>query len=1067
MNKEFVHSVFEQQVALSPQAIAIEHSGRKETYDRLNRQANRIGHVLQTIIRPKGVTAVLLDADPLYIRSILGILKSGGVFMPMDAHMPLHRLQQMLEQSKSSVLITSEKLLPLVERLIENTPVKWLMLLSDNDIPVKVYEWKNDYLHEVFISQGIINNEENLPLLNSGEDGNYIFFTSGSTGVPKGIQGKHVSLSHFIHWEMSEIINGSKVKVSQLTPVTFDPSLRDIFLPLCSGGTLCMPDSTDREDHLALLKWLNDAAVTVVHMVPSLFRALIKTMSSLPDPSSCLPSLKYILLAGEPLYGYDAVNWYRLKGASVQLINLYGPTETTLAKFFYRISDYNQLLKTPNVNIPVGKPISNTLEMVFSNGNICKNGVVGEVYIMTPFMSKGYIDATLNEKAFVQNPLHNKYTDIVYKTGDLGRYLPDGNIELVGRMDFQVKINGVRVEIEEIEYHLRSIEKIAQSVVLVKEMRNGEKKLVCYYVGKETLDETALKEYLELYLPGSMIPAYFISLKEMPLLLNGKIDKKALPDPVVATAADFEPPATDMERTLHEIWKDIFHADRISVLDSFISLGGNSLNAIQVMTRINGSLQAGIRLGDLLKLTTIRNIAAEIDRKKRSNGKNIEPLGVQPFYELSFLQKNYWLAEKMSDGNNAFMMAGAYLLQGQLDKDAFAKALLTVVERHEILRTVFQTTDGELKQVVRRWDTGSYDMLFEDLRQETISIQDIADKEVKIPFDLENGPLFRTRLMQLQDEQYVFLLSMHHIISDGWSVTILIREILMLYNAYRANRSNPLKSLHVQYKDFAAWQNARLKNGVISDARTFWLNKFEKLPESVGLPSDFPRPEKRSFRGDTISQHIDEHLTRHLKEFSKTYGVSLFVLVTTALKTLLYKYTGQEDIVVGTAVAGRDHPGLEEQVGLYTNNLALRTKVSGQESFLDLLQSVNKDVLESLNHQSYPFDLLIEELKLQRDFERSPLFDVLILVHNFESLMNEDNRLEGLQVEEIPQNIKASKFDLSFIFWEDGPYLKMDIEYSTDIFRAETVSWFKDALVNILKAGVETPAVSISDPVLL
>ena len=584
MNKMIVHSVFERSAADHGDRVAIEEPGNRITYAALNRAANRLAHGLIDAHRVGPGTVVGLHLAPgiEYVTAMLAVTKAGGVFLPLALEAPPRRQEKILATAAPTLVLSAHP------DPLAHVPTRAIDALSGQ-------------------------NEDNPALSVDGDDGCYIVFTSGSTGEPKAILGSHKGLSHFIHWEMATFGDGVETRVSQLAPPTFDVSLRDMLFPLLSGGTLCVPDADTRTDSRALLAWLEAAAVTHVHCVPSLFRQLTADLAAQEKPETRLPALRHILLAGEPLYGADIQRWQAAMGRRIELTNLYGPSETTLAKAYHRIESAPA---EPGRMVPVGLPLPNTALLVIKDGELCDEGEIGEVFIKTPFMSKGYLDAPQEAAAaFVQNPLTPETPDTIYRSGDMGRYLDGHVVELLGRRDGQVKIAGTRIELAEVEAAVLSHPAVEAAVVTINQPTSTEPSLTAYFIAAEPLSVADLRRHLEAWLPAVMQPAYAVQMDRFPLNLHGKVDRRALPRPVDLLYRDlpFVAPSGAAEERLAELWGEVLGLTKVSATHGFVALGGDSLKAIRVLSRIYQVFGAEVKLPDLFPNGTVRELAATLE----------------------------------------------------------------------------------------------------------------------------------------------------------------------------------------------------------------------------------------------------------------------------------------------------------------------------------------------------------------------------------------------------------------------------------------------------------------------
>ncbi len=1064
-DKKILHTIFDITAEKFPENIAVVKGSQNISYKALKDASNHIACQLRSIdVKKDVIVGIVLKSSIEYVATIIAVLKANGIFLPLDMDFPDKRLEYIMRVTTPSVIITDKENYESVFRRF-------------NDLNSVEKECSILVIDECFqLCKGLEttglksdNSEIDWPLPDA-DDSNYIMYTSGSTGEPKAIVGRHKSLSHFMHWEVQEFELDEDVKVSQLTPVTFDASLRDIFVPLITGGRVCIPENDVKSNVKHLIEWLEESSVTLVHCVPSLFRLMTKDTESINDKERILPDLKYILMAGEPIYTRDVIRWMDVVGERIQLVNLYGASETTLIKSFHRI---DQRPENPNTIIPVGKPISNTALLIIKGDRLCDIGEAGEIFIKTPFMTKGYYnDPEMTKRFFVQNPLTMNDGDIVYKTGDLGRYAADRSVEFIGRLDTQVKVNGVRIELVEIEKVLLNCEFIGQTVLMAHRNRENENTLSCYYTEKTPTCTEEIRVHLQRYLPDYMMPSFYVKLDEFPLNINGKIDKKNLPKPeeLIYEKIKYEPPANELEEKLSQIWGDVLDLEKIGVKNSFYDIGGHSLKAMRIISRIFKDLKRDIRLKDFFEYSTIRKLATFLTTVEKTTFTKILPLQNWEFYDLSHAQRRIWILDQMEGASVAYNMAGSYLFEGSLDVSLFENAFESIVKRHESLRTVFITIDGVPEQKIIAFDSGVkfFDFKTTDLslnidqRQSEnkdelkasveLLIKEYAKYEATFSFDLTKAPLIRIHVIRFSDKCHAVLFNMHHIIGDAWSLEILAKELTTLYDEYLRGGSNSKLPLEIQYKDYAAHQNNFLKSEKSRKHAEYWYSKLAGEIPALNLPVDYRRPQVQSYEGNSLNFILGDELTAGLSVLCKKHDSSLFMSLVAALKTLLYIYTGQEDIIVGSPVAGRNNPDLENQVGLYVNTLALRDWITDDDRFSNILKRVKQTTIEAYDHQLYPFDRLIDELNLVRDVGRAPLFDVMVLLQNDDFSKSDTG---SFKITELEVELETSKFDLTFIFKEIENKIQLCINYNSDLFKPETIKRFGNHFENLVKSVLE------------
>ena len=767
---------------------------------------------------------------------------------------------------------------------------------------------------------------------------------------------------------------------------------------------------------------------------------------------------------GEKLFGKDILKWQSAVGNQVNIVNLYGATETTMIKTFYRVKGSP---KTPGQLIPVGKPMSNTLVAVINDGMICKPGEIGEVFIKTPFITKGYpFDKELQARVFVQNPLQNEREEIVYKTGDLGKVLENGDLEILGRNDNQVKVNGIRVELNEIENAIQSIEGVEESVALLHTNKDNQASLVCYYTS-ETLSPDDLKAALTERIERAVVPHWILKLDELPLNINGKVDRKALAKKeLILDASEYHAPQGEEELRLESIWKEVLHLSQVSRDVSFFSIGGTSLKAIQVISRVSKEFNVLLKIGDIFDYQSIAQLAQLIIASSKSVHRQIMPIATKEFYDVTYAQKRLWIVDQLQEGQIAYNMPSAYKISGTLERDVFQEALKKVVEKHEILRTTFVAVDGHPMQKVH--DVTEFEISITEIDITTHpdqqnKIQEIADEYWNQPFDLKKGPLFRAIMIVLSESEFVFLVNMHHIISDGWSMDILASEVFNCYEYLKYGGESFVSTLRIQYKDFADWENQQLAEENANGHHQFWLDQFEGDIPVLNIPFAKERPLLATFNGENVVFNIDENSVLKIKELLKACDVTLFIFLMTLVKMLLYRHSGQHDLVVGMPVANRDHKDLENQVGLYVNTLAIRTQLDTKMSFENLLQKVKSTMVEAHKHSIYPIDLLVEELELPYNQSRNSLFDVMVQIQDTADSVNSARFMESLEIEKLHLKPPSSKFDFTFNFLEDNGQLEVGIEYNTDIYEAAFVEKLKSDIISLVQMVLDDKSSSLHD----
>ena len=1045
MKHESIQEIFDRAAAQFGPLPAVERGGDALSYAELARRSNRLANFLVASgLRPGARVAVLTEDVFDVVTAMLASFKARCVYVPLDPSAPEKRLAALAAEVTPEVFVTEPGLLEVVGRAARGARA---VCLGGGGADAEGVTLLRGF--ESFADEG---DPGRAP---EPDDTCYVYFTSGTTGRPKGIAGRLKAVSHFIRWETRALGLSGGVRVSQLVSTTFDAFLRDVFVPLSVGGTVCAPP--DREallDPAALVAWLDRARVNLVHCVPSQFRAVL---SGGLEPHM-FQALRHVLLSGEPLLPSDVRRWTAVFGDRVRLVNLYGPTETTMTKFFYFVKPSD----AERAFVPIGQPMPGARAILLDErGRPCPPGAVGEIYIRTPFRSHGYWNRPeLTREVFVQNPFSQDPQDVIYKTGDLARVLEDGDFQILGRRDQQVKVRGVRVELTEVEGLLREHEAVADAAVAALTDPSGFDYLCAYVAAKAPVESSELRAFLAARLPAHTLPSSFVFVESLPLTPSGKLDRQALAalggGPGPARVA----PRTDIERRLVEIWQEVLGREGVGVGDNFFEVGGHSLVAMRAVSRIHKELNAHVELREFFAHPTVEALARLIGSSPPDEYVEIQPAPERPFYEVSNAQRRLWVLSQLEDELRAYNMCAAYVLEGALDAAAFGRAFAALVERHESLRTTFAEVGGRPVQRVHPAAGFPFEVERADLRgrpDAERAAAEAANRDAATVFDLARGPLLRARLLRLADERHLFVLVMHHIISDGWSMGVLVNEVLANYKAFSRGEESPLPPLRIQYKDYAAWQREQLEGERLEAHQRYWHGQFADEAPALALATDFPRPAVKTYGGGRVGGPLGREAARAAERLGQEAGASLFMVLLAAVNALLYRYTSQEDVVVGSPIAGRDRKELEGQIGFYVNTLALRTRPSGRDTFAGLLEKVKATTLAAYEHQIYPFDRLVDELRLRRDASRSPLFDVLVVLQNLESGAGPAVTVEGLSARAFELENPVSKFDLSFRFWEAHGELYAQIEYNTALFRRETVERMHGHLRTLFAAAVARP----------
>ncbi|WP_442591972.1 amino acid adenylation domain-containing protein [Pedobacter sp. AW31-3R] len=1017
-------SLFEAQVAQYGTRIAVVFEDKALTYNVFNADGNRLCVYLQQShgIKPGDLVGICLERSEKFIISVLAILKAGAAYVPVDPQYPQERIDYIKQDSNSKVMIDEA----------------FLAAYAAFDGPTEVSN----------------------PILQAGPDDlAYVIYTSGSTGQPKGVMIEHRGMLNHMYAMVSEMGLDQDSRIAQNASITFDISVWQLLNALILGGTTVVYRHETVLDVPLFISRVVADGIRILQVVPSYLKAMMDIMDEAGTYD--LSALEYLLVTGETIGQPLLQRWFE-RFPDKKVVNAYGPAEASDDVTLY-IMD-----KAPEgTNVPVGKPIQNMKIYILNKlGKLCPVGVMGEIHVSGVGVGRAYINKPEKSAAsFGQDPFQPGNIRM-YRTGDHGRWLEDGNIEFAGRKDDQVKVRGYRIELGEIESVLQTHPDLQSVVVIAPANKTGERKLVAYVTGTPGLDLASIKTYLLGVIPAYMVPSHFMQLDQLPLTPNGKVDKKALPDvaavEMISNTA-YQVPENETQAQLVAIWSEVLGLNQIGINDDFFDLGGHSLKATRLTSQIHKVFNVKIGLKELFATPVLAAQALLIAQSKTNIFEALSIAPLRDSYVLSSSQRRLWILSQFEEGSQAYNMPGVYFFEGELDEGALEWSFFNLIARHEILRTTFRE-DEELtvRQYIHQPSESRFILKKSDLRAAALSdeeIHQLVREELLQAFDLAAGPLLRASLYQLEDQKWIFSYTMHHIISDGWSMGVLITELLNLYNSRIRNAEMTYNPLKIQYKDYAVWQQAQLSGESLALHKDYWLQQFSGSLPVLELPQDKLRPVQKTYDGAVLNRRLPATLNEAFKKLGQDQGCTLFMSLLAVVNTLLYRYSGQEDIIVGTPIAGREHLDLEEQIGFYVNTLAIRSRFDGTGSFLDLLRKVREVTLGAYEHQVYPFDELVDELNLHRDMSRNSLFDVLIVLENAEMVRKEGQKtLDKLQIREyFDHQVIKSKFDLSFDFVESAEALDLTIEYNTSIYGRDLIEGMINHLEQLIKAVVAQP----------
>ncbi len=999
-----------------------------------------------------GFIGIMVDESSTLLTGLLGILKSGNCFVPIDPTYPKDRIDFISNDCNIRLLLTDK---PNYNRAVE---------FARNNLSIKRIICIDKAIEDM--QAKIKRRQPRRPAL-SKDHPCYIIYTSGSTGKPKGVIITHGNLVPLFSWFRDFFGLGKHSKILQTLSYTFDFGVFEIFTTIIFGGTIYFLNLKGIDDLMEYVDFIIENQINTIHTTPSFFH-------SIASLGRKMPTLKTIHFGGEKLTVKMIEDVSRLLAGEYKIYNGYGPTETTInASIFTVTEEVKSYIRSIDA-VPIGKPTAdNFIYILDQHRNLLPLGIPGEICIGGGGVAWGYLNRPdLSNDNFIHNPY--RPGDMLYCTGDLGCWLADGNINYLGRIDDQVKIRGFRIELGEIENRLLKHEAIKEAVVVVRVDSKGDKYLCAYYIESLSGDYSSsqrqtseLREYLAKELPDYMIPSFFVQMEKMPLSSSGKVNKKALPEPVLETEVGYVEPQDELEKRIQNIWQEVLELERIGTYDNFFEIGGHSLRIIQVLNAIRQELGAKIAIAEVFRHPTIKELAAVIKGAETEAHSPIEPIEKKEYYEVSHSQKRVWVICQFEGGSAAFNMPGAYLLEGILDKGAFEKVFNTLVERHESLRTLFISIDGEPKQRISSVEESGFRIEgidFGEAQDREAKVLQLANAEEDILFDFTRGPLLRIKLIKLEEEKHLFLFTMHHIISDALSMEVLLSEMLTLYEAFSQGKKNPLLPLRIQYKDFANWHNRELGGKKAEKWGPFWLDQLNGELPVLELPTDKARPEVMSYSGDTVSFHLDEDLTGKLRELSNQNDATLFMTLLAALNVFLYGYTAQTDIIIGTTLLGREHKDLHNQIGFYLNTLPLRTRFNPHDTFIDLLFKTREVALAAYEHQGYPFDKLVEDLGVERDISRHPVFGVLLNMINYDlSQTNTSSGSGSLKITPFEAGYHKTKFDLTIYVYERETTLTVVFEYNVDLFENRTILMMLKRFRDLIDIIVENTSSVVTD----
>ncbi len=1037
-----VAQLFEQQAAQQPDAPALSFGNTLLSYDELNAKANRVAHRLQQAgVRPGDFVAICLDRSTELIITILAIVKTGAAYVPIDPDYPDERVGYMLEDTESPVIVTQSCHQARLASIDIPTGNPQLICLDQEDLASQSDQWNTE---------------------NSAKQGIQtacVLFTSGSTGRPKGVLIPHRGVARLV-------LNTNYMQLSpddvmaHISNVSFDAATWEVWGALLNGAQLQAIDKETLLNPDIFEKILSSGKITAMLLTSALFNLYVSRNPAL------FKRLNYLLVGGEAL-DPSKIRAVLKAGGPAHLINAYGPTENSTIVTCQEITDIAENAST----VPIGKPIANTSAYILDkHGKQVAVGVVGEIFAGGDGVSQGYLKRPqLSTEKFTADPFSKRAQATMYGTGDLGRFTPNGSIEIIGRIDDQVKIRGHRIELSEIENKINSDASVAASTVIVCN-EGGQRFLSAYVVPRQDQNNdpkeysAQLKAALRRQLPEYMLPSTIVLMAALPLTANGKLDRRALPTPKFSSDQDYVAPRTELEQQITNLWQQSLQVEKIGIYDNFFDLGGHSLLATQTASRLQELLQRPVTMRNLFEAPTVADLSELLEMHQRSS--TLPPIlsGERPSpLPLALSQQRLWIVDRLDPGNVAYNMPAALRFHGKLDEQALKRALQTIIERHESLRTCFKDIHGQAIQQIDDaclWEMPITDLSETDALKQEEQIKTRAREQATHAFDLSNSPLFRIELLRLSTDDHVLLFCMHHIISDGWSVEVLLSELGQLWQAYEQGDENPLPELPVQYGDFTVWQREALQGEYLEQQLDYWRKQLAGAPSLLQLPTDKPRPPQQSLNGAVHRFEIPRPIVDKLKKLAQQHNASLFMALLSAYSVLLNRYSQQDDICIGFPISGRNLPELEPLIGLFVNNLVIRAEFSDKPSFCELLDAVRQTTLEAYDHQDLPFDHIIEGLNLERSLSYTPLLQVSFSLQN-QTMEQQIAQMLGRKAQLLDINWLSAKYDLHMICFDSEDNMSVELEYCQDLFEHSTIERMAQQFNALLEALLEAPQKNI------
>jgi amino acid adenylation domain-containing protein len=1012
------------------------------TYKELNEKSDHAAYLL----KEKGVLAdeiigIMVEPSVEMVIGLLAILKAGGAYLPIDPQYPEERIDYMLTDSAAKILLKSDAI---------------------NRVPTP---------HHLSFNLSTLSSSSTLTCQVSPANLASIIYTSGTSGEPKGVLIHHRGLVNYTLWRVAFYRLTPYDRTLQLLSYCFDGFASNFYSSLLSGGTLFMVPGSKRLDFDYIRSLIKCCHITNISLVPSMYRMLLQSV----EPGD-LDSLKFIVLAGETT-NEELIEKSKANAPHISLFNEYGPTEATVT------AAGGTRICASKVGM-IGKPITNTCIYILDTYlNPVPLGVVGELCIAGTGVARGYLNnPELTAKKFDHDlwdyrdyhdgyhKSYRSYRSYIYRTGDLARWLPEGDIEFLGRIDNQVKIRGFRVELGEIQLQLLKHDLTREAVVIDRQEENGTAYLCAYIVPKETFDLKVLKEYLSKHLPNYMIPSYFVQLDRIPLNPNGKLDRKSLPEPQLDRGEDYTAPRNEIEKKLAVLWQEVlgpgkdtrYESPGISIDADFFALGGHSVKVLQLINLIHKEFNMKVNFQDIYQSSTIASLSRLLGKNEPGHHMKIPIQPNKNYYELSYSQERLWLLYQMDPGDTSFHTGGRITLNEQVDKNIIKKVFERLVHRHEAFRTCFKKIEDRPVQVIHPVGQMVLDVVdlshLEENEQEKRKNKLFHD-ENQMPFDLEKGPLFRTKLIKYEDSKFDVLVTMHHIICDGWSIEVLEKEFYSIYESHKKSNPDGLPRLPIRYRDYVSWHNDLLRDEKkMRTAREFWKSQLANVPSFLQLPYDYAKKHQANKESAGFRLVVPGEILEPLRQITREQKVSLFMLLVAGFNLFLSRTTGQQDIVIGVPAAARQHEDLKHVIGFFVNTLMLRNRVNPDQSFNQFLEKIQNNTFRVLEYQSYPLELICSELKIK--------YPDISVFFNMTALGNRNQEpLEDFESYHV-EHVQPAKFDMVCYLAEYKNAVVIDTHYYKQLFKTEKIEKLLRLYLKILKDISQNPGKKVKEYVM-